>query len=99
MDIKELEENSDRALETYTVMIFSFIVVELLKSYYILKFARNASVKLHRTMVDSIMFSVMPFFDNHFIGNILNRFAQDLNVVDERLPRVLNHLVEVGNHS
>ncbi|XP_018569050.1 probable multidrug resistance-associated protein lethal(2)03659 [Anoplophora glabripennis] len=93
--LEEYATNSNSTLRMYSVMIFSFITLELIKTYFVLTFARRASVKLHKTMVDSILFSVMQFFDSHFIGNILNRFAQDLNVVDERLPLVLNRLIEV----
>lgn len=98
-NLDELMKNSTKTLTMYSAMIFSFITLELIKTYFVLVFARNASIKLHRTMVDTILFSVMSFFDSHFIGNILNRFAQDLNVVDERLPHVLSHLIEVRNNS
>ncbi|KAJ8923375.1 hypothetical protein NQ315_001933 [Exocentrus adspersus] len=93
--LENLEASSSRTLNIYSMMIFSFIVLELIKHYLLLNFSRKASVKLHRTMVDSIIFSIMSFFDNYFIGNILNRFAQDLNVIDERLPHVLNTIVEI----
>ncbi|KAJ8951571.1 hypothetical protein NQ318_020448 [Aromia moschata] len=95
LDIERLELQRNKTLNMYSVLIFSFVVFELLKNYLVLKFARNAAVKLHRSMIEGILFSVMSFFDNHFIGNILNRFAQDLTVIDERLPFLLNRLIEV----
>ncbi|KAJ8948317.1 hypothetical protein NQ317_013654, partial [Molorchus minor] len=94
VDIQRLELKASKILNVYSILILSFIVLELLKYYFVLKFAKNASVKLHRTMIEGIVFSVMSFFDNHFIGNILNRFAQDLTVVDERLPFVIGRLVQ-----
>lgn len=32
------------------------------------------------------MGATMAFFDNHYIGNILNRFSYDLNNIDETIP-------------
>ncbi|KAJ8981361.1 hypothetical protein NQ317_000228 [Molorchus minor] len=91
--IEKLEIKSHKTLNLYSLMIVSSTVFELIKNYLVLKFARNASVNLHRKMIDSIIHSVMHFFDNYFIGNILNRFAQDLTIIDEHLPFVLNMLL------
>ncbi|KAJ8981359.1 hypothetical protein NQ317_000226 [Molorchus minor] len=94
--IEKLELKSHKTLNLYSLMIITSTVLELVKNYLILKFARNASVNLHRRMIDGIINSVMTFFDNYFIGNMLNRFAQDLTVIDEHLPFVLNMLISVN---
>ncbi|KAJ8951570.1 hypothetical protein NQ318_020447 [Aromia moschata] len=93
LTIDKLELKSHKTLNMYSMLIVSSTVLELIKHYLVLKFARNASVKLHRQMIDGIIYSVMSFFDNYFIGNILNRFAQDLTVIDEQLPFVLSIMV------
>ncbi|KAJ8923376.1 hypothetical protein NQ315_001934 [Exocentrus adspersus] len=92
LSMKKLEIQSHKAINLYTLMIVSSTVLELIKYYLVFNFAKNASINLHRRMIKSILHSVMSFFDNYFIGNILNRFIQDLSVIDEHLPFVLSSL-------
>lgn len=94
--IKKLEVKAHKTLNLYTLMIISSTVLELIKYYMVFTFAKNSSINLHRNMVNSILNSVMSFFDNYFIGNILNRFIQDLSVIDEHLPFILSILIGVG---
>lgn len=99
VDYEKLELRSAKTLNLYTIMMISSTLLELFKQYFILKFAVTASRNIHSKMVKSIVSAVMSFFDNCFIGNILNRFSQDLNVIDERLPMALDALLGVSSFS
>eukprot|EP00158_Paraphelidium_tribonemae_P007083 Partr_v1_DN28105_c1_g1_i1_m55327 putative ATP-binding cassette, sub-family C (CFTR MRP), member len=49
--------------------------------------AINASKSLHNDMVNSVTRLPMSFFDTTPIGRVVNRFAKDINTVDELLPQ------------
>ncbi|XP_030749663.1 multidrug resistance-associated protein 4-like [Sitophilus oryzae] len=76
----------DRTFNLYTIMISSSAVLALVKAYSLLRYCRKASINIHQAMCHSVINSAMSFMDNHFIGNILNRFSYDLDVIDEMLP-------------
>ncbi|XP_060523188.1 probable multidrug resistance-associated protein lethal(2)03659 [Cylas formicarius] len=77
-------------LKLYTVMICASVFVDLTKQLMFVNFSRKASVNLHNTMIEKLTTATMSFFDTYFIGNILNRFSQDLTTVDEHLPASIN---------
>lgn len=77
-------------------MILVATAAALLKTYVLLNYCRKASVNIHKAMLASIMSAPMAFFDTHFIGNILNRFSQDMNNVDELLPFVFTEVFRVS---
>ncbi|CAH0557074.1 unnamed protein product [Brassicogethes aeneus] len=76
-------------INIYSGTIFLSIFMDLIRVYFMLNVARLASLNIHKAMTSSIINSVMIFFDNHFIGNILNRFSQDLSNVDEQVSNIL----------
>ncbi|KAL1491217.1 hypothetical protein ABEB36_011848 [Hypothenemus hampei] len=84
MTLKEAETKRDFTLNLYGILIFTSAILSLIKSYSILRFCRRASIKIHRIMCKAVINSCMTFLDNHFIGNILNRFSYDLDVIDEQ---------------
>lgn len=49
----------------------------------------RASQKLHDIMFKGLISTTMQFFNTNPSGRILNRFAKDMGVIDELLPRVL----------
>ncbi|ODQ82974.1 hypothetical protein BABINDRAFT_170062 [Babjeviella inositovora NRRL Y-12698] len=48
----------------------------------------RASRELHDRMARAVMRSPMSFFETTPIGRVMNRFSQDMNRVDEGLPRI-----------
>ncbi|XP_060521468.1 probable multidrug resistance-associated protein lethal(2)03659 [Cylas formicarius] len=90
-----LEAQAKWSLSIYSSTIFASIIVDLIKQYLIANFARKASVNLHNTMIETLTTAKMSFFDSYFVGNILNRFSQDLNVVDEHLPHTVSGFIMV----
>ncbi|XP_060522778.1 ATP-binding cassette sub-family C member 4-like [Cylas formicarius] len=86
-------ENSKWILKVYTSMIVTTVLLDLAKHFSFINFCRIASVNLHNAMIEKLTTASMTFFDNYFIGNILNRFSQDLSVSDEHLPHSINMLL------
>ncbi|RZB40222.1 ABC tran domain containing protein, partial [Asbolus verrucosus] len=67
-------------------------IVTLASALILYYFAGKASVQLHSRMIDAIINATSTFFDKNFIGNILNRFSEDLTNVDEVVPATLDHI-------
>lgn len=80
----------------YAVLTLLRCVMSLVKFYALLRFCQNASVNLHKAMTMGVIGATMAFFDNHFIGNILNRFSYDLNNIDEFIPFLFPRLGHVS---
>ncbi|CAG9861577.1 unnamed protein product [Phyllotreta striolata] len=95
-ELENLELMASRSLNLYTVTLIAAIVVDFVKNYMIYHFGNNASLNLHKSMIKSIMYAKMSFFDTFLLGNILNRFSQDLNVVDEYLSLMFGLLISAS---
>lgn len=77
--------------KNYTFMLYGILTVVrglmgLARYYALLFFCQRASVNLHQAMTFGLINVPMSFYDNHFIGNILNRFSYDLHNIDENIP-------------
>ncbi|CAH1108768.1 unnamed protein product [Psylliodes chrysocephalus] len=93
LEVTVKEENF--IFRKYTIFLFVSIILELVKHYALLDFSRRASINIHKAMIKKIMNGVMHFFDTHLIGNVLNRFSQDMVNTDENLPFVVEECFSV----
>lgn len=81
---------------TYTVLIalkIFFLLMETLTFYY---FTMCASIALHNKVFSKVIKAKLSFFDSHMTGNILNRFAKDMGIIDEFIPIFLRYGIKVG---
>ncbi|KAF7282019.1 hypothetical protein GWI33_003585, partial [Rhynchophorus ferrugineus] len=92
---KRVTEKANFTLKLYSAMILGSVVIDLIKQWLFINFSRKASINLHNAMIEKLTTAQMTFFDNYFIGNILNRFSQDLTKVDEHLPHTVNHFIRI----
>lgn len=83
-------------IHLFTILMVSAWFLELIKFYFVAKFVRNVSVNIHKKMIQTLINCCMQFFDNYFTGNILNRFSQDLGIIDEYIPYLLLHMASVS---
>nr|CAI5844257.1 unnamed protein product [Callosobruchus analis] len=93
--IAEAKYRESFSLKLCSAMILVSTVLTLIKTYTLFDFCKRASINVHKAIVKHIIYAVMSFFDSHFIGNILNRFSQDLNNIDEHLPFVFSECFRV----
>lgn len=93
--LDEAVAKEQATIKLYSMVMIASIVSATIQTYAIFDYCRRASVNIHKSMVTNIMNAVMSFFDTHFIGNILNRFSQDLNNIDEQLPFTMREFIRV----
>lgn len=94
--LNEATATEQSQIHYYSIMIFVSTAAALIKTYVLLSYCRRASINIHKSMLGSILAAPMAFFDTHFIGNILNRFSQDMNNIDELLPFVFTEVFRVS---
>ena len=56
----------------------------------------NASSKLHDKMLYSVLHAPMSFFDTNPKGRIVNRFAKDIDLVDQQIPQTFGGLLRTS---
>jgi len=69
-------------------------VVYIVKNVYFAWMLLRASQKHHNKMLDRIVRSPVLFFDTNSIGTILNRFSNDIGVLDRFLPHTALDFVD-----
>lgn len=84
------------SIRIYSIMIFVSSALAMAKTYALFSYTRRASINVHKAMVQNSINAVMSFYDTHFIGNVLNRFSQDLNNIDEVVPFVITDMFRVS---
>jgi ABC-type multidrug transport system fused ATPase/permease subunit len=90
--------NQKRHLMIYIfpVVLMSTAILTILRAIAFFLMAKKASYSIHKLVATKVIDAPMPFFDNHFVGNILNRFSEDLLYVDEKVSISLFNVIEVS---
>lgn len=91
-----LNDKSDVPL-IYTLIVISNVLFDLIETISFCQFAMCASITLHNKIFKNITKATMDFFDMHMTGNVLNRFAKDMGIIDEQLPSWFFNAVSVSN--
>ncbi|KAH0818723.1 hypothetical protein GEV33_004068 [Tenebrio molitor] len=88
--------NQKRHLMIYIfpVVLMSTAILTILRAIAFFLMAKKASYSIHKLVATKVIDAPMPFFDNHFVGNILNRFSEDLLYVDEKVSISLFNVIE-----
>ena len=72
------------AAQTLSMLILSIVVAIC---------TLNASKKMHKNMLSSVLHCPMSFFDTTPLGRIVNRFAKDIDVCDNTLPMNIQQML------
>lgn len=80
----------------YSFLLVITMTVSLSMTYSTIHACLQAAKNLHNRLVVAILKATMLFFDNHYVGNIINRLAKDLYVIDEVLPFLVFSLIRVS---
>ncbi|XP_060518775.1 ATP-binding cassette sub-family C member 4-like [Cylas formicarius] len=82
-------EDRENMLNLYTILIMGGLIFAVLRSVSSFYFCMKAARRLHKAVIVAILNTYMYFFDDHLIGNIINRLSKDFHSVDEYMPFVL----------
>lgn len=88
--------STDLCASIYSALIAGIFVVAITRSISFYNVCVNASQNLHDNMFRGIISTTMRFFNLNPSGRILNRFAKDMGVIDELLPRVLLDAIQTN---
>lgn len=94
-EYQETVDENRWTINMYMYMLGALVFMDFGLSGSHLVFVKRSAQKIHKLMATSVINAVMSFFDFTFIGNILNRFSQDLSIVDELLAFRLLEMLRV----
>lgn len=80
-------------LNRFALLSIMGLVSVVLRTLVMIKFGYNASRKLHRRLMLSVLNSPVSFFDTTPIGRVLNRFSSDVATIDENLASNLGFVL------
>ncbi|KAJ8945507.1 hypothetical protein NQ318_017951, partial [Aromia moschata] len=95
MEPNEFIGSRDFYIIVYTVFIVASMILTPARSLLFYKIFMNASKGLHNKMFSNVLRAPMRFFDVNPSGRILNRFSNDMGVIDELLPRATLDALQV----
>ncbi|XP_065757968.1 ATP-binding cassette sub-family C member 4-like [Muntiacus reevesi] len=81
-------------LVVYSGLNVFTILFGITRSLLLFHILINSSQTLHSKMVESILRSLVLFFDRNSIGRILNRFCKDIGRMDDLLPLTFQDLIQ-----
>ena len=87
------QTNSLAVMACLTVFL---LMSSSLKNIFYGKVLLGSSQRLHNKMLDRIIKSPVSFFDTNPLGRVLNRFANDVGVLDRFLPITALEVVDYG---
>lgn len=72
----------------YTGIIVVLIVSTIIRGFTFFNVCTRASNRLHNIILVRLMRAQMSFFDCNLAGQILNRLAKDLGIIDENVAYI-----------
>ncbi|XP_078091433.1 ATP-binding cassette sub-family C member 9-like isoform X2 [Mustelus asterias] len=93
----ETETVTDKIDQNYYKMWYSIlcsigIILCLITSLTVEWMGLTAAKNLHRNLLNKIILAPVRFFDSTPLGQILNRFSADTNIIDQHIPPTLESL-------
>jgi ABC-type multidrug transport system fused ATPase/permease subunit len=79
----------------YGALAFACVVMGYSRARQFFYFTLRASTHLHNSCFHSVLHTPLTFFNANPTGRILNRFAKDINQIDELFPMVLYDCAQV----
>lgn len=72
-------------LAIYTIIWVSYALISLLRNFAVFHGSIKASSQIYERLLDSILHTRLFFFDSVPLGQIVNRFSRDIEILDQSL--------------
>lgn len=76
---------------TYMALMLAFGVFNWLRGFNFFYWTRNAANNLFKKYVDRTFGAPLAFFLNNPVGDLINVYSKDQDIVDENLPEALHY--------
>ncbi|XP_067849960.1 ATP-binding cassette sub-family C member 8 isoform X3 [Heptranchias perlo] len=90
--IQDCRFNHSSYTIVFSILCCLGIVLCLVTSIAVEWTGLKVTKELHKSLLNKIILAPMRFFDTTPLGNILNRFSADTNVIDQHIPATLECL-------
>ncbi|KAG0174280.1 hypothetical protein DFQ28_000118 [Apophysomyces sp. BC1034] len=77
----------------YLLICFSGIIFQSMRTVLLYWGSIRGAKKLFSSMLHRIIHAPMRFFDTTPVGRVLNRFGQDISVIDTQMARSASHMI------
>lgn len=79
----------------YSLLVALVLTLTFTKSIYFYLWCLKVSSKMHKKMLNKILYNPMKFFNENPSGRVLNRFSKDMGILDEIIPPTLYDALHV----
>jgi len=75
-------------LGVYAVLGLTFMIVTLVRVGWLFRGSLQASKRIHRRLISAVTHAKFRFFDSTPLGQLMNRFSKDIELVDQEIAPV-----------
>lgn len=90
------ESKSLEYLHRYAILLMVSVFCGFISRMSLIVHRTTASEVLHNKLLKKVLYLPVSFFDTTPIGRIINRFSQDMSVIDEDLASTIAQMVGMG---
>ncbi|CAH0554728.1 unnamed protein product [Brassicogethes aeneus] len=94
--MNELLKESSKVNMHYGILLGLAIFLTLVKILFFYDFTKTVSININTKLTLKMLKASLSFIDTNLLGNILNRFSQDLNNIDEMIPIAFLEVIRLG---
>lgn len=92
----ELPFSRHNIIYTYSGITLGTIIFAIGQTMFFMFFLTKAAINLHNQTFDRLIKATMQFFNNNPSGRILNRFSEDIGIVDDYIPHIIFDVLSVS---
>lgn len=83
-------------LNGYSALLLSSVFAMLISRISLVTHRTQTSHVFHKLCLDKVLASPVSFFDVTPIGRVINRFSQDMAIIDEELSQSISQVIGMG---